>query len=131
MSEILQLVQDQPKPGVFFKSFLEFDGANMVSILSFDSRSMHALLDPVNEEFFQSEFPVFYRNKMPKQNNKDKSFYRSAIDNALRNNQVRAVGYIIDYIAKYQNNYVSSFLFTKIMPTLISKGIEITPLINS
>lgn len=116
---------------MFFKSFLEFDGANMVSILSFDSRSMKVLLDDANKEFFQSEFPVFYRNKMPKQNNKDKSFYRSAIDNALRNNQVRAVTYIIEYISKYQNNYVSSFLFSKIMPTLLLKGIEISRLINS
>jgi hypothetical protein len=29
---------------VFYKSFLELNGANMVSILSFDSRSMSYLL---------------------------------------------------------------------------------------
>jgi len=81
-------VNDQPLPAVFYKSFLEFDGANMVSILSFDSRSMKVLLDDSNAEFFQSDFPIFYKNKIPKPANKKKYFYRSAIDNALRNNQI-------------------------------------------
>ena len=45
---------DQPTPTVFFKSFLEFDGSNMVSILSFDSRSMNFLLDgEAHAEYFQ------------------------------------------------------------------------------
>ena len=55
---------DQPKPEVFLKSFLEFDGTNMVSILSFDSRSMSYLLDDRFAGFFQEEFPIFYRNKI-------------------------------------------------------------------
>jgi hypothetical protein len=42
------LVEDQANPGVFFKSFLELDGANMVSILTFDSRSLRILLDDQN-----------------------------------------------------------------------------------
>ena len=45
LSEIVDIVNDQPKPSVFYKSFLELDGSNMVSILSFDSRSMSYLLD--------------------------------------------------------------------------------------
>jgi len=49
---------------VFYKSFLEFDGANMVSILSFDSRSMSHLLDDKHADFFSDEFPIFYRNKI-------------------------------------------------------------------
>ena len=44
-SEILQLVKLQPNPSLFYKSLLEFDCQNMVSILSFDSRSMKVLLD--------------------------------------------------------------------------------------
>ena len=71
---------------MFFKSFLELDGANMVSILSFDSRSMKCLLDDINQEYFSSEFPLFYKNKIQKSNNAAKYFYRSAIDSALRNN---------------------------------------------
>jgi hypothetical protein len=77
---------DQPKPLVFFKSFLELDGTNMVSILSFDSRSMNCLLDDKNKEYFQSEYPIFYKNKLQKKNKDNKFFFRSAIDNALKNN---------------------------------------------
>jgi hypothetical protein len=29
---------------------------------------------------------MFYKNKIAKSNNKDRFFYRSAIDNALKNN---------------------------------------------
>jgi len=32
---------------------------------------------------------------------------------------------------KYQNNYVSSFLFLKNFPTFIEKGIEVKPLLDS
>lgn len=73
----------------------------MVSILSFDSRSMKQLLSDKYKDMFQDEFPIFYKNKIQKSNNKSKFFYRSAIDSALRNNQLRAVDYIIDYIVKY------------------------------
>jgi hypothetical protein len=58
----------------------------MVSILSFDSRSMKELLDDKNQEYFQSDFPMFYKNKIQNPDNRDKFFYRSAIDSALRNN---------------------------------------------
>ena len=58
----------------------------MTSILSFDSRSMKYILDDEFAEFFNSDFPMFYKNKIVKTNNKDKFFYRSAIDSALRNN---------------------------------------------
>lgn len=52
MSEIMELVKDQPTPEVFFKSFLELDGANMASILSFDSKSLAVLLSENNSSFF-------------------------------------------------------------------------------
>ena len=115
-TDILDLVMDQPKPEVFLKSFLEFDGTNMVSILSFDSRSMGYLLDDRFSPYFQEEFPIFYRNKIQKSNNKRKFFFRSAIDVSLKNNQIRAAQFIINYIRKYQNNFISSFLFKKNMP---------------
>ena len=51
-SDIVDLVRAQPKPLVFFKSFLEFDGANVVSILSFDSRAMRHLLQDEHKEYF-------------------------------------------------------------------------------
>jgi hypothetical protein len=49
----------------------------------------------------------------------------------LKNNQIRAVGYIIEYIVKYQNNYVSSFLFLKNINILIEKGVLVSSLFNS
>jgi hypothetical protein len=62
---------------------------------------MRQLLSDKYKDMFQDEFPIFYKNKIQKSNNKSKFFYRSAIDSALRNNQIRAVDYIIDYIVKY------------------------------
>ena len=47
-SDIVQLVKSQPNPAFFYKSFLELDGANMVSILAFDSGSMEHLLGDNN-----------------------------------------------------------------------------------
>ena len=104
----------------------------MVSILSFDSRSMQYLLQDEFSEHFSKEFPLFYKNKIQKGNPKDQKFYyRSAIDNALRNNQIKAVQLIIDYIVKYQNNFSSSYMFVKCVPTLFEKGVLMTPLLNS
>ena len=103
----------------------------MVSILSFDSRSLSYLLDDQHNQYFQEEFPIFYRNKIQKSNNHNKFFYRSAIDVSLKNNQIRAVQSIISYITKFQNNFVSSILFKKNMPTLLAKGIIVSPLLAS
>jgi len=103
----------------------------MVSLLNFDSRSMKSLLDDKHSKFFSSEFPIFYRNKMPKQGKPNEYFYRSAIDSSLKNNQVGAVSLIIEYIIKYQNNYVSSYLFLSILPDIIQKGILVADLLNS
>lgn len=80
------MVKGQSNPSVFYKSFLELDGTNIVSILAFDSRSMQYILDDGFSDYFNKEYPLFYKNKIQKTNNKDKYFYRSAIDNALRNN---------------------------------------------
>ena len=87
LSEIVDIVNDQPNPSVFYKSFLELDCSNMVSILSFDSRSMAYLLSDDFQEYFSFKYPLFYRNKIQKGPSKDnKYFYRSAIDSSLRNN---------------------------------------------
>jgi hypothetical protein len=103
----------------------------MVSILAFDSRSMSYILDEKNEEFFDSNYPLFYKNKVPKTNNKDKFFYRSAIDNALRTNQVSAIASMISYITKFQNNFVSSFLFIGNFNELLEKGVVLSELVSS
>jgi hypothetical protein len=92
---------------------------------------MKHLLQDSNKEYFQSQFPLFYKNKIQKSNNTEKYFFRSALGSALRNNQVSACEYIIDYIIKYQNNYVSSFLFTKTFSHFCDKGLSVTGLLNS
>lgn len=103
----------------------------MVSILSFDSRSMQHLLSDDFEDYFMKDSPIFYRTKTQKGKMKEyRFFYRSAIDNALRNNQLKAAQLIIDYICKYQNNYFSSFLFDKIFVELFEKGINMVELLE-
>jgi len=62
----VQVVQDQPTPLCFYKSALEFEEMNMVSILSFDSRSMKNLLENDYIEEIDKNQPIFYRNKMQK-----------------------------------------------------------------
>ena len=66
LSEIIDIVNDQPNPAVFYKSFFELDCSNMVSILSFDSRSMGYLLNDDFADHFSKQFPLFYRNKIQK-----------------------------------------------------------------
>ena len=65
-SEISSLVDLQPKPQFFYKSFLEFDGANILSVLSFDSKAVASLLSEDNSDYFSEEFPVIYQNKVMK-----------------------------------------------------------------
>lgn len=38
---------------------------------------------------------------------------------------------MIAYIVKYQNNYVSSYLFLKNFTTIIKKGVKVQDLLNS
>ena len=134
MSDIIDIVDDQPKPLIFFKSLLELNGTNMTSVLSFDSRSMKFLLDAeAFGEYFDPTYPMFYKNKFFKNKNprQEKLFYRSAFDNALRNNQTGAIKFMIQYICQYQNNKVTSFLFLKNMPDMIEKGVSIIDLLKS
>jgi hypothetical protein len=98
--EIENIVRKQPNPKFFYKSFLEFDGANLLSMLSFDSGSIEALLNDENEKFFDPLYPIIYKNKITKKSGNGE-YLSSAIDNALRANQVKAVSLIIDYIIKF------------------------------
>jgi hypothetical protein len=65
------------------------------------------MLDDKFSEYFSSDFPLIYKNKIRKVKKSDNMvttggyFYRSAIDNAMKNNQVRAMDVMIAYIAKY------------------------------
>ena len=93
---------------------------------------MEQLLNDRNSEYFDSMYPLFYKNRISKKSGEVKNhYYRNAIDNAIRNNQVRSAQFIIDYIIKYQNNYISFPLFINRLPILIEKGVSLTNLLNS
>jgi hypothetical protein len=103
----------------------------MCSILAFDSASMDCLLSDKNKKYFNKKYPIIYKNKIPKKWGDELYYYSNAIDNALKNNQIKAVNMCIDYIVKFQNNFVSSYIFTKNMPVIMSKGISISHLLAS
>ena len=58
----------------------------MVTILAFDNGSMEHLLSKDNEQYFNVDYPIIYRTKIPKKNDRTRYFYNTAIDNALKNN---------------------------------------------
>ena len=84
-SEILDLIVCQPKPVIFYKSYLEFDAANLVSVFAFDSISTGHLLNDKFKAFFNQKYPLFYKNKYSR-GSSGESFYRNAVENALRMN---------------------------------------------
>jgi hypothetical protein len=96
----------------------------MVSILSFDSNSIKQLLAEKNQHFFNREYPIIYQVKVA-QKQGNQYDYTNAVEIALKNNQVEGVKYLIKYIVKFQNNYISSYLFLKFFPILLKKGINV------
>lgn len=88
-------------------------------MLAFDSQSIHYLLSSKHESLFDPKFPIIYRTKISSRKFPFKHYFNSAIDLALKNNQAIAVSALLDYIVKYQNNYVSSYLFRSNFSLLI------------
>ena len=129
-SDIIKLIQLQPDCRFFYQTFLEMGGCNFASLLSSDSKSMEYLLHSRNEKFFSEEYPIIYKNKLLKRNGKG-YYYTNAIENALKNQQYTSVNLMIRYIVKYQNNFVSSYLFLKNLPTLMAKGLPLEDLFAS
>jgi hypothetical protein len=80
------------------------------------------LLGDHNEEYFSEEFPIFYLDP-------DGS---SPIEYALEKNQIRSVNQMINYVVNYQNSWVYSNLFHKIMiPMILKGGVKLQPLFES
>ena len=87
LTDLYDIVNDQPNPTIFYKSFLELNCGNMTSLLSFDSRSTKFLLKDDFSKYFDKDYPIFYKNKLQKCQCKEmKFFYRNAIDAALKSN---------------------------------------------
>jgi len=91
---------------------------------------MEFLLDDGFGEHFSAKYPIFYKNKIMK-GASDAYYYRNAIQNAYKNNQVRAVDIILNYMIKYQNNVSCSYLLVRILPQIIEMGIEVRELCDS
>lgn len=49
----------------------------------------------------------------------------------MKLDQTRAVEAIICYLVKYQNNFITSWMFNNSLPDIIEKGIPITNLLKS
>ena len=130
-TDIVDLVYKQPNPGLFYKTFLELSCNNMCSILAFDNASMEYLLNKKNSQWFNKKYPIIFRNKVTKKHETMLYYYTNAIDNALKNNQIKAVNNCIDYIVEFQNNFVSSYIFQKNMAVILSKGIKVSHLFDS
>lgn len=109
---------------------MELDGANVASILAFDQGSMTSLLGENNKEYFNPHFPIIYKNKATKRDGVGNYFTNPMIQ-ALKNNQTTSVKIMIQYIIKYQNNFISSYLFIKLLPKLIELKIEVGHLLES
>lgn len=76
---------------------------------------------------------MFFKNKIEKFSKigSPKYFYRSAIDNALINNQIMAVELMINFIVLYQNSFTSSFLFKKNFMKILAMGIPVSNLLSA
>ena len=91
-NDVLKLVKMQGNPRIFFSAYLELERRNMVSILAFDSMSIKSLLSENFVDYFDEEYPLFYKNKkLVKQKGHDGiikycNIIYNAIDVALENN---------------------------------------------
>lgn len=54
---------------MFFKPFLELELSNLITLLSFDNKSIKALLSSDQLDKFDHKYPIFYKIKPTK--NKD------------------------------------------------------------
>jgi hypothetical protein len=97
-SEIAKIIDEQPDPSFFYKSLLELDVVNIVSIVSFDSKCIAALLDEKNSKYFTPKYPMFYKIDDDASMNTSISkdvFFKSAIDIAIYNNQIAGISAIL------------------------------------
>ena len=105
--EVLKLVGLQDNPIIFYQSYLELERRNMLSILAFDSYAIKSLLSDKYSEYFEPEYPLFYKNRYPTRkwdpNRGSVKIYRynNAIDVALSNNALRGVNLILQHIVKH------------------------------
>ncbi len=62
-AQISTLISEQPDPTLLYKVFIELGIKSMVQYLSFDSRSIKNLLSCEYDKYFDSKFPIFFKNE--------------------------------------------------------------------
>jgi len=60
----------------------------MISILAYDSKAIQSLFDPKFESYFNSDFPLIYKNKKTTNEEAEVYKYYSAIDVAMEKNEI-------------------------------------------
>lgn len=101
-------------------------------MLSLNNQALQYLIKDEFKKFYDPKYPLFYKNKIQKGKfEKQKFFYRNPIDTALKHDQAKSVQEIIEYVVKYQNNWVSSFLFKNNLHDIIERGLPVILLLES
>ena len=80
VNDVSKLVMSQPSTALFMKVFLEFDIENMLYYLSFDRKSVAAILDSQEAIERQSLYPLIFMSK----------HNHTGIDTSLKLNQIRS-----------------------------------------
>jgi hypothetical protein len=68
-ADIVSLIEAQPVPKVFYKSYDEIGFSNMVTVLSFDSRPIQNLLSGDKSHLISTKYPLIYKCMNSKSSN--------------------------------------------------------------
>jgi hypothetical protein len=109
---------------------LELELSNLLTLISFDNKSIKALLAPDQLDKFDHTYPIFFKEK-PKDLKDSSEKTRTAIDIALEHNQIQAVDFMISYIVQYQSHYSHSYIFQENFTDLLEHGIKVDELLKS
>lgn len=120
--DIESLIEAQPAPKVFYKSYDEINFSNMVTVLAFDNKTIDMLLNTKKSHLFCPKYPLFFKSMCGA---------HSAVDISLNSNQIRAVNKIINYIIEHQNSFIFSYLFKDNLIQIMQKGIKVSKLLKS
>lgn len=93
----------------------------IISNIADDSKSIAFLLDPRHKEYFNAEFPIFYKNI-------DGS---TVFDQALKKRQMNSLTLMLKYMVNYQNSYVYTNLFENCLLDMIQKEVKMKDLFDS
>ena len=100
---------------------MELDNRPLVTYLIRQKKTVEYLLSKKNERYFSKMYPIFYKNRDG----------NSAIDIALRNNLMRPISLVINYIVEYQNSPVFCDLFYNNLLKLLPLSVPLTHVFES